>query len=156
MKKILAAMLVTGLFSFAASATNVQVSGCVMKDLYVKSVNILLIKKGTGTATLTCDGDGPGTAMTKTVSIDVAGVGLGLGTFEFHGAEVQLGINNPYDLEGQYFVVNGDAAWGLGVGANIGLRAYEEGGLAFKLGIQGGTGVGAGIAATTWTFTVVD
>ena len=156
MKAILSALLIGGLFSFGASASNVQVSGCVMKDLYVKSVNILLIKKGTGYATLTCDGDGPGVAMTKQVSIDVAGVGVGLGTFEFHGAEVQLGINNPYDLEGQYFVVNGDAAVVVGGGLNLGLRAYEEGGLSFKLGIQGGEGIGVGIAATTWTFTIVD
>ncbi|MEO0336053.1 MAG: hypothetical protein AAF202_06655 [Pseudomonadota bacterium] len=156
MKAILSALLVAGLFSSGASASNIQLSGCVMKDLYVKSVNLLLIKKGSGEATLTCNGDGPGAAMTKTVSIDVAGVGLGLGTFEFHGAEVQLGINNPYDLEGQYFVVNADAAVAVGGGLNLGLRGYEEGGLSFKLGIQGGQGIGAGIAATTWTFSIVD
>jgi hypothetical protein len=156
MKAILSALLITGLFSFGASASNVQVSGCVMKDLFVKSVNILLIKKGTGYATITCDGDGPGAAMTKQVSIDVAGVGLGLGAFEMHGAEVQLGINNPYDLEGQYLVANAEAAVVVGGGMSIGLRAYKEGGLSFKLGVQGGQGIGAGITATTWTFTIVD
>jgi hypothetical protein len=101
-------------------------------------------------------GDGPGAAMTKQVSIDVAGVGLGLGAFEMHGAEVQLGINNPYDLEGQYLVANAEAAVVVGGGMSIGLRAYKEGGLSFKLGVQGGQGIGAGITATTWTFTIVD
>lgn len=156
MKAVLSALLFTGMFSATAANAKVEASGCVMKDMFVKSVNLLVIKKGTGTATITCNGTGPGIAMTREVSIDIAGVGLGLGAFEFHAAEVQLGINNPYDLEGRYMVANADAALVLGAGANIGLRAYEKGGLSFKIGVQAGQGAGAGLALSTWTFTIVD
>ncbi len=156
MKALLSALVLAGLFGTAAAHAKVEMSGCVMKDMYVKSVNVLLIKKGTGTATIKCDGDGPSAMMTRQVSIDISGVGIGLGAFEFYGADIQLGINNPYDIEGQYVVANVDAALGLGAGANIGLRAYEKGGLSFKIGVQGGQGAGAGLALSTWTFTVVE
>lgn len=156
MKAVLSALLFAGFFGAANANAGVELSGCVMKDMFVKTQNILIIKKGSGMATITCNGDGPGAAMTRQVSIDIAGVGLGLGEFHFYGRDVQLGINDPYEIEGKYMVVNADAALVLGAGANIGLRAFEKGGLAFKIGVAAGQGAGAGLALSTWTFSIVE
>lgn len=152
MKAMVLALAFTGLTANAA----VEEAGCVMRNINVKTITLGLVKKGSGTATITCDGAGPAAAMTKQVSIDIMGVGIGLGTFELKGAAVSLGIHNPYDIEGRYYVTNVEAGFGIAAGATLGLKAYNGGGLSFNIGVQGGEGIGAGLTATEWVFSVVD
>lgn len=125
-----------------------RVAACGM-TFRISGADIAIVSSATGTGLITCTSLDGRVVAEADVDIDVLGIGVGLGVYEFAGAVGNLGILDPADIAGSYFVLDANAALGIAAGANFGLKAQASG-LSFAGTVEGGVGIGAGLFGKEW------
>lgn len=81
------------------------------------------------------------------------GIGVGYGVFAIEGSAVNIGvINGPESLLGKYTMVNANAAFIGGAGANVAVHGAKNS-LAFNLGLNVEAGFGIQIGLNKLTIT---
>jgi len=115
----------------------------------VQSGDLLVVSGGSGVGHISCTSVDGRVVSEADIGIETFGIGLGLGAYEFAGASGNIGILDPADIPGDYWVLDANAAVVLAAGANFGLKSQASG-LSFAATVEGGIGIGAGIFGKSW------
>ncbi len=139
-------------FGNVPPATATDLAGCTF-HFNVKIKSVLIFQSGVGDGYLSCK-DIHGRESRDIVDIQIQGIGLGLGLFYFEGVSGNLGVLDAQDLEGEYYLADGNIAIGVGGGLSVGLYNRRNG-LSIDAKVKGGRGIGAAINGSRWTITLV-
>lgn len=115
----------------------------------VQSGDLIVVSGGSGVGHISCTSVDGRIVSEADIGIEILGLGLGLGAYEFAGAAGNLGIYDPADIPGDYWVLDANAAVVLAAGANFGLKSQASG-ASFAATVEGGIGIGAGIFGKSW------
>ncbi len=145
LKSVLVSLSLFALNAFAAP----DVGGCNM-SFHVNIKSTFIWQSGSGTGKLTCSDATGETPYTRDVVIDIQGYGFGFGEFSYDGVSGQIGILEPEQIEGTYYVADANLALGKGLGLSLGFY-NQASGLSFDGKVKAGSGIGVALNGSAWT-----
>lgn len=114
LKSILISLSLFAVNAFAAS----DVGGCNM-SFHVNIKSTFIWQTGSGKGKLTCSDATGETPYSRDVIIEITGYGFGFGEFSYDGVSGQIGILEPSQIEGTYYVADANLALGKGLGLSL-------------------------------------